>query len=231
MADNSNDLDTPDTMLEDGPGTEPKPGPNPSLQDNLKTYKSLKTDSDGSDDDLGQSTGNVNDNMDTGSSDSGMQNTTPSNDNNEDGKVNLKHVNSKQDMDTEDGNLKQANNKQDMVESKTGQISATMNGKENTEMGVEKNAANKEVKLGESGKILETSYRFNDEDTPEVDDFADQGTGGGGYLGKGGGLYKIAGFHKSTIVQQMVVNLQLYTDISQHTPYQGFSVTGYIMNR
>ena len=27
------------------------------------------------------------------------------------------------------------------------------------------------------------------------------------------------------------IQIQIDTDISQHTPYQGFSVTGYIMNR
>ena len=114
---------------------------------------------------------NVNNNMDTGSNSrtSDVQDTTPSNDNNDDGKVNLKHV----------------NNKQNMLESKTGPttVSATMTSEENSgkELRVEKNSANKEdkeVKAG--GRIIETSYRLNDEDTPDDDDYLDKGTGGGG---------------------------------------------------
>ncbi len=145
---------------------------------------------------------NVNNNMDTGSNSrtSDVQDTTPSNDNNDDGKVNLKHV----------------NNKQNMLESKSGPttVSATMTSEENSgkELRVEKNSANKEdkeVKAG--GRIIETSYRLNDEDTPDDDDYLDQGTGGGG-----GGFRNIRGVRLmnewvaiSTIRQQMVVTRQL----------------------
>ena len=41
--------------------------------------------------------------------------------------------------------------------------------------------------------------------------------------------------HSETIIDNIFFNSTDYTDtdtdISQHTPYQGFSVTGYIMNR
>ena len=37
--------------------------------------------------------------------------------------------------------------------------------------------------------------------------------------------------HISGIVKYYIAYTDTDTDISQHTPYQGFSVTGYIMNR
>lgn len=77
--------------------------------------------------------------------------------------------------------------------SKTGQstVSPTMNNDDNTEtkMENEKKIAqeeNKEVKPEESGKIIETSYRVNDDDTSEDDGSRNQGKIGSPYHQSGG---------------------------------------------
>ena len=78
--------------------------------------------------------------------------------------------------------------------SKTGQstVSPTMNNDDSTETKTENEKKiaqeeNKEVKPKESGKIIETSYRVNDDDTSEDDGSRDQGKIGSLYLQRGWG--------------------------------------------
>ena len=201
-----NELKTVDSVSEDAPGADLKvtTGSKPRVQNNIKTFdESMNTDrnndADSSEEDQNLEKNNKDvesNNLDTGSSlgDSNIENTSPKDDgkglntienNDNQNEVNSNEVNS----DAGTFNLKHVHNKQNMFKStsKPGRtdVSAAMNGKENNEgeMKEEKNSANKDedAKTRGSGKIIETSYRFNDEDAPDDEDYVDQGKRNGGF--------------------------------------------------